>query len=147
LSASAILLWIILAYVAAAPPWRSGPGGYRGDHCGWTSGSSQLFEQKILGGAGPAFHDGAFAAVGGHIFDLMIPRSPIEAVAARGGDRQIRHRRLRRRLRPHGARRASPACSCSAPVASHMAAAAPSRAPVREAHRGAICVWWVIGCR
>ena len=56
MSAGEILLWIILPYVAVATFlvgtwWR-----YRADQFVWTSGSTQLFEQKILGWAGPAFH-------------------------------------------------------------------------------------------
>lgn len=80
MSASEILLWIILPYVAITTFlvghwWR-----YRFDQFGWTSGSTQLFEQKILGWAGPAFHYGALAAVGGHVIGLMIPKSFTEAV-------------------------------------------------------------------
>ena len=55
--------------------WR-----YRTDKFGWTSGSTQLFEQKILGWAGPAFHYGALAAIGGHVIGLMIPKSFTEAI-------------------------------------------------------------------
>ena len=80
MSAGEILLWIILPYVAVATFvvgtwWR-----YRADQFGWTSGSTQLFEHKILGWAGPAFHYGALAAVGGHVIGLMIPKSFTEAV-------------------------------------------------------------------
>jgi nitrate reductase gamma subunit len=80
MSAGAILLWIILPYVAVATFavglwWR-----YRADQFGWTTGSTQLFEQKILGWAGPAFHYGALAAIGGHIIGLMIPKSFTEAI-------------------------------------------------------------------
>jgi nitrate reductase gamma subunit len=70
-----IFLWIILPYAAAAIGlvglwWR-----YRTDQFGWTSASTQLFEHKILGWAGPAFHYGALAAIGGHIVGLLIPES------------------------------------------------------------------------
>jgi nitrate reductase gamma subunit len=80
MSAGEILLWIILPYVAVATFavglwWR-----YRADQFGWTTGSTQLFEQKILGWAGPAFHYGALAAIGGHVIGLMIPKSFTEAV-------------------------------------------------------------------
>lgn len=80
MSAGEILLWIILPYVAMTTFvvglwWR-----YRADQFGWTSGSTQLFEQKILGWAGPMFHYGALAAVGGHVIGLMIPKSFTEAV-------------------------------------------------------------------
>jgi nitrate reductase gamma subunit len=78
MSAGSILLWIILPYVALATFvvghwWR-----YRVDQFGWTSGSTQLFEHKILGWAGPAFHYGALGAVGGHVIGLMIPKAITE---------------------------------------------------------------------
>jgi nitrate reductase gamma subunit len=80
MSAGEILLWIILPYVAittfvVGTWWR-----YRYDQFGWTSGSTQLFEHKILGWAGPAFHYGALAAIGGHVIGLMIPHSFTEAI-------------------------------------------------------------------
>jgi nitrate reductase gamma subunit len=80
MSAGAILLWVILPYAAVATFlvglwWR-----YRADQFGWTSGSTQLFEHKILGWAGPAFHYGALAAIGGHVIGLMIPKSFTEAI-------------------------------------------------------------------
>lgn len=80
MSAGEILLWIILPYAAVATFivgtfWR-----YRTDQFGWTSASTQLFERKILGWAGPAFHYGALAAVGGHVVGLLIPKSLTEAI-------------------------------------------------------------------
>jgi nitrate reductase gamma subunit len=79
-SAGETLLWVILPYVAMATFvvglwWR-----YRADQFGWTSGSTQIFEHRILGWAGPAFHYGALAAIGGHVIGLMIPKSFTEAV-------------------------------------------------------------------
>jgi nitrate reductase gamma subunit len=80
MSAWDILLWIIFPYIAITTFvvghwWR-----YKTDQFGWTSASTQLFESKILGWAGPAFHYGALAAVGGHVIGLMIPKSFTEAV-------------------------------------------------------------------
>ena len=80
MSAGEILLWIILPYVAmttfvVGTWWR-----YRVDQFGWTSGSTQIFEHRILGWAGPAFHYGALAAVGGHVIGLLIPKSFTEAI-------------------------------------------------------------------
>jgi nitrate reductase gamma subunit len=80
MSAGDILLWVIFPYAAVAIFlsglwWR-----YRFDQFGWTSGSTQIFEQRILGWAGPAFHYGALAAVGGHVIGLMIPKSFTEAI-------------------------------------------------------------------
>ena len=75
MTAGEVLLWVILPYVAVATFavghfWR-----YRTDQFGWTSRSTQLFESKILGWAGPAFHYGALAAIGGHVVGMMIPES------------------------------------------------------------------------
>lgn len=80
MNAGQILLWVILPYAAVAVFvvglwWR-----YRADQFGWTSGSTQIFEHRILGWAGPAFHYGALAAVGGHVIGLLIPKSFTEAV-------------------------------------------------------------------
>ena len=80
MSAGAILLWIILPYFAMATFivghwWR-----YRTDQLGWTSGSTQLLERKILGWASPAFHYGALAAIGGHVVGLLIPKSLTDTV-------------------------------------------------------------------
>lgn len=80
MSAGEILLWVILPYAAVATFlvglwWR-----YRADQFGWTSGSTQIFEQKILGWAGPAFHYGALMAIGGHVIGLLIPSSFTEAI-------------------------------------------------------------------
>ena len=75
MSAWHLLVWVALPYAAIAifiggHIWR-----YRTDQFGWTSASTQLFEHKILGWAGPAFHYGALAAIGGHIVGLLIPES------------------------------------------------------------------------
>ena len=80
MSAGAIFLWVVVPYVAITTFvvghwWR-----YRFDQFGWTSHSTQLFEHKILGWAGPAFHYGALAAVAGHVIGLVIPHSFTEAV-------------------------------------------------------------------
>ena len=80
MSAGEILLWVGLPYVAITTFvvghwWR-----YRVDQFGWTSNSTQLFEHKILGWAGPAFHYGALGAVAGHVIGLMIPESFTEAL-------------------------------------------------------------------
>jgi respiratory nitrate reductase gamma subunit len=79
-SAGHILLWVILPYAAVAVFlvglwWR-----YRADQFGWTSGSTQIFERRILGWAGPLFHYGALAAIGGHVIGLLVPKSFTEAI-------------------------------------------------------------------
>jgi nitrate reductase gamma subunit len=80
MSAGDILLWVIFPYAAVAIFFTGLWWRYRFDQFGWTSGSTQIFEHRILGWAGPAFHYGALAAVGGHVIGLMIPKSFTEAV-------------------------------------------------------------------
>jgi nitrate reductase gamma subunit len=80
MSAGAILLWIIVPYVAIAVFvvghwWR-----YRDDQFDWTSRSTQLLDRSVLGWASPVFHYGALAAVAGHIIGLCIPSSLTQSV-------------------------------------------------------------------
>ena len=80
MTAGDVLLWVIIPYAAMATFlvghwWR-----YRTDQFTWTSHSTQIFEHKILGWAGPAFHYGALAAVGGHIVGLCVPESLTETL-------------------------------------------------------------------
>jgi nitrate reductase gamma subunit len=80
MTAGEILLWVILPYVAMTTFvvghwWR-----YRTDQFHWTSQSTQLFEHKILGWAGPAFHYGALGAVAGHVIGILIPQSFTESI-------------------------------------------------------------------
>lgn len=71
--------WIVLPYLAIAifivgHVWR-----WRYDQFGWTSYSTELQERKWLKWGSPLFHYGAFAAIGGHVLGLMIPRGWTEA--------------------------------------------------------------------
>jgi nitrate reductase gamma subunit len=80
MTAGEILLWVILPYLAIATFivgtwWR-----YKTDQFGWTSQSTQLFEHKILGWAGPAFHYGALGAIAGHVIGMLIPESFTESI-------------------------------------------------------------------
>lgn len=69
-----ILLWSVLPYVTIASfviglVWR-----YKYDKFNWTTRSSQIYEGKMLRIAGPLFHLGLFAVIGGHIVGLLIPK-------------------------------------------------------------------------
>ena len=80
MSASDILLWIVLPYVTIAvfvvgTIWR-----YRYDKFGWTTRSSQLYERKLIRIASPLFHIGFLAVVGGHVIGLLIPESWTDAI-------------------------------------------------------------------
>lgn len=75
-----ILLWSVMPYVAIASfvlglVWR-----YRYDKFNWTTRSSQIYEGKMLTIAGPLFHLGLFAVIGGHVVGLLIPKSWTDAI-------------------------------------------------------------------
>lgn len=75
-----ILVWVVFPYVAFAlfilgHWWR-----YRYDQFGWTTRSSQLYEDKILRIASPMFHFGILAVFVGHIMGLVIPKSWTQAI-------------------------------------------------------------------
>ncbi|GAA1442391.1 respiratory nitrate reductase subunit gamma [Mycobacterium cookii] len=75
-----VFLWVILPYLclavfAVGHVWR-----YRYDKFGWTTRSSQLYEDRLLRLGSPLFHFGMLGVVGGHVIGLLIPRSWTEAV-------------------------------------------------------------------
>lgn len=66
-------LWVIYPYVCLAifvvgHVWR-----YRYDKFGWTTRSSQLYEDRLLRIGSPLFHFGMLGVVAGHIIGLVIP--------------------------------------------------------------------------
>jgi nitrate reductase gamma subunit len=74
-----ILLWVVLPYLALAVfalghVWR-----YRYDKFGWTTRSSQLYENRLLRIGSPLFHFGILVVLLGHIGGLVIPKSWTEA--------------------------------------------------------------------
>ncbi|SDH55686.1 nitrate reductase gamma subunit [Lentzea fradiae] len=79
MTALQILLWVALPYVAMAVfvvghIWR-----YRYDKFGWTTRSSQLYENRLLRLGSPLFHFGILFVVLGHIGGVLIPKSWTEA--------------------------------------------------------------------
>jgi nitrate reductase gamma subunit len=73
-------LWVIVPYVCLTTfvvghLWR-----YRYDKFGWTTRSSQLYEDRLLRIGSPLFHFGMLGVVGGHVIGLLVPRSWTEAV-------------------------------------------------------------------
>ncbi|HHU08755.1 MAG TPA: respiratory nitrate reductase subunit gamma [Intrasporangiaceae bacterium] len=69
------LLWVIVPYVCLAifvvgHFWR-----YRYDKFGWTTRSSQLYEDRLLRWGSPMFHFGMLWVVLGHFLGLVIPKS------------------------------------------------------------------------
>lgn len=80
MTATQVLLWVVVPYVCIAVfvgghVWR-----YRYDKFGWTTRSSQLYETRLLRLASPLFHFGILAALGGHVIGLVIPKSWTEAL-------------------------------------------------------------------
>lgn len=78
MTSTEILLWSVLPYFAIGAfllglIWR-----FKYDKFNWTTRSSQIYEGKLLRFAGPLFHLGLFAVIGGHIVGLLIPQSVTE---------------------------------------------------------------------
>ena len=75
MTASELLLWVVLPYVTivvfiTGTLWR-----YRYDKFGWTTRSSQLYERRLIRIASPVFHFGILAVLMGHVMGLLIPES------------------------------------------------------------------------
>jgi nitrate reductase gamma subunit len=75
-----IFLWVIVPYLCLTTFvvghfWR-----YRYDKFGWTTRSSQLYEDRLLRLGSPLFHFGMLGVVGGHILGLLVPQSWTDAV-------------------------------------------------------------------
>lgn len=73
-------LWIIVPYIAIAifgfgHWWR-----YRYDKFGWTTRSSQLYENRLLRLGSPLFHFGILLVVLGHVGGILIPESATASV-------------------------------------------------------------------
>ena len=75
-----VLLWEIFPYLCLAifvvgHFWR-----YHYDKFGWTTRSSQLYEDRLLRLGSPMFHFGMLGVVGGHVIGLLVPKSWTDAV-------------------------------------------------------------------
>jgi len=73
-------LWVIVPYICLTTFvvghfWR-----YRYDKFGWTTRSSQLYENRLLRIGSPLFHFGILAVFLGHVMGLGVPESWTEAV-------------------------------------------------------------------
>jgi nitrate reductase gamma subunit len=78
-----IFLWVVVPYVSFAvfvvgSIWR-----YRYDKFGWTTRSSELYENRLLRLGSPLFHFGLLVVILGHFVGLVIPRNWTEAVGFR----------------------------------------------------------------
>ncbi|MGH3332367.1 MAG: respiratory nitrate reductase subunit gamma [Nocardioidaceae bacterium] len=73
-------LWVIFPYICLTTFvvghfWR-----YRYDKFGWTTRSSQLYEDRLLRIGSPLFHFGILAVFLGHVMGLGVPKSWTESV-------------------------------------------------------------------
>ncbi len=85
LSVADVFLWLIFPYVCLTifvlgHIWR-----YRYDKFGWTSRSSQIYENRILRWANPMFHFGILAVFLGHVMGLGVPQSWTDAIGISEG--------------------------------------------------------------
>ena len=74
-----LILWDVLPYIAltilvGATIWR-----YQTRERSWTTKSSQFLEKKQLKFAGPLFHLGLAAVLGGHFGGVIVPKALTEA--------------------------------------------------------------------
>ncbi|XAS74975.1 respiratory nitrate reductase subunit gamma [Dermatophilaceae bacterium Sec6.4] len=78
-------LWLIFPYICLTIFVLGHIGRYRYDKFGWTSRSSQMYEDRILRWANPMFHFGILAVFLGHVMGLGIPKSWTDAVGISNG--------------------------------------------------------------
>ena len=86
-----VVPYLCLATFVVGHLWR-----YRYDKFGWTTRSSQLYENRLLRIGSPLFHFGMLGVVGGHVIGLL--RAAV--VDRRGRHQRARLPRGRRRRRP-----------------------------------------------
>lgn len=75
-----IFPYICLAIFVVGHFWR-----YKYDKFGWTTRSSQLYENRLLRWGSPLFHFGMLGVVGGHVIGLVLPKTWTEAVGVHEG--------------------------------------------------------------
>ncbi|MGN6130238.1 MAG: respiratory nitrate reductase subunit gamma [Nocardioidaceae bacterium] len=73
-------LWVVFPYICVTVfvvghVWR-----YRYDKFGWTTRSSQLYENRLLRIGSPLFHFGILFVFLGHVMGLAVPKSWTDAV-------------------------------------------------------------------
>ena len=78
-------LWVVFPYLCLTTFvvghfWR-----YRYDKFGWTTRSSQLYENRLLRIGSPLFHFGIIGVFFGHVIGLGVPKSWTEAVGVSEG--------------------------------------------------------------
>lgn len=91
LSAEDVLLWVAVPYAALAICvvgliWR-----YRYHKFGWTTRSSQIYENRLLRLGSPLFHYGIIFVFLGHVIGLVIPESWTDAAGISESMYHARH--------------------------------------------------------
>lgn len=74
------ILWVAIPYATIAVfivghIWR-----YRYDKFGWTTRSSQTYENRLLRWGSPMFHLGILMVIAGHVVGLLVPREWLYAI-------------------------------------------------------------------
>jgi nitrate reductase gamma subunit len=72
------LLWVAFPYAASGVFVVGHLLRYRYDQFGWTSRSSQTYENRLLRWGSPMFHYGMLMVIGGHVVGLFIPKPWLE---------------------------------------------------------------------
>jgi nitrate reductase gamma subunit len=72
------LLWVAFPYAASAVFVVGHLLRFRYDQFGWTSRSSQTYENRLLRWGSPMFHYGMLMVIGGHVVGLFIPKPWLE---------------------------------------------------------------------
>ena len=75
-----IFPYLCLAVFVVGHYWR-----YKYDKFGWTTRSSQLYENRLLRWGSPLFHFGLLGVVGGHVIGLVVPKNWTETVGVSEG--------------------------------------------------------------
>jgi nitrate reductase gamma subunit len=74
------VFWVAGPYVVTLAFFVGMVWRYKYDRYGWTSRSSQIYENRLLRIASPMFHFGLLMAFGGHVGGLLIPAGWTERV-------------------------------------------------------------------
>ena len=68
-------LWVVFPYLCLTTFALGHYLRYRYDKFGWTTRSSQLYEDRLLRLGSPLFHFGMLGVLGGHVIGLLVPKS------------------------------------------------------------------------
>lgn len=80
LTAFDLLWWVALPYASIAVFLLGHYWRYRYDKFGWTTRSTQLYENRLLRLGSPLFHYGILLVILGHIVGLLVPQGWTESV-------------------------------------------------------------------